>query len=188
MIADPAVSRLKFEREVATARAHKPFHEQGVWILRAEYPLVFVALVTTGKAPLLHGVLCGVHIDFTDYDVRPPSVKFVDPLNELPLDFNTCWKFPKVNKITPTQGDATAAQQLDMSTFLQAFNLNKPFLCLPGVREYHETSAHTGDSWFLHRKKNMLVHLLTILQSYGSAIAQVQMQLQIQPILVSKIA
>ncbi|WP_241359668.1 putative metal-binding protein, partial [Escherichia coli] len=27
-----------------------------------------------------------------------------------------------------------------------------PFLCLPGVREYHDHPAHTGDSWLLHRR------------------------------------
>jgi hypothetical protein len=26
-----------------------------------------------------------------------------------------------------------------------------PFVCLPGIREYHEHPGHSGDSWLLHR-------------------------------------
>ena len=26
-------------------------------------------------------------------------------------------------------------------------------ICLPGIREYHEHPAHTGDAWLLHRGK-----------------------------------
>lgn len=181
MITDPSVSKRKFEREVATARAHKPFHKQGVWIMRSEYPLVFAVLVTANKMPLLHGVLCGVHIDFTDFDVRPPSIKFVDPFDETPLSYEACWKF---SRFTPNPIQSHETPQHEVTHMLQAFDTNKPFLCLPGVREYHETSAHTGDSWFLHRQKNMLVHLLTILQRYGSN--QPSFQMQITPLLVSQ--
>lgn len=179
MIADPSVSRRKFEREVAAARAHRPFQQQGIWILRAEYPVVFAAIITTNKMPLLNGVLCGVHIDFTDYDVRPPSVKFVDPFTELPLSFDACWKFLRFTPRPPLPGEPTGQGQkyLNQQEMLQHFDRNKPFLCLQGVREYHDSSAHTGDSWFLHRRKNMLVHILTILQKYGSGSAVAQMQL-----------
>jgi hypothetical protein len=27
----------------------------------------------------------------------------------------------------------------------------KPMICLPGIREYHNHPAHTGDPWLLHR-------------------------------------
>ncbi len=177
MIADPSVSRRKFEREVAAALEHKPFHEQGVWILRTEYPIVFAALITTRNVPVLRGILCGVHIDFTDFDVRPLSVRFVDPFNEMPLNFETCWKFTRFSPMPLLPGEATGPQQYEALPMLQAFDANKPFLCLPGVREYHDSSAHTGDSWFLHRKKNMLIHILTILQQFGSNSAACQIQI-----------
>lgn len=176
MIADPSVSRRKFKREVAAALAHKPFHEQGVWILRAEYPTVFAVLITTRKVPIWRGILCGVHINFADFDVRPPSVKFVDPFNETPLNFNECWKFPRLNSKPPLPGATAGPQQYEAVTLLQAFDLNKPFLCLQGVREYHDSSAHTGDSWFLHRRKNLLIHILTTLQQFGSSSASLQVQ------------
>jgi hypothetical protein len=176
MIADPSVSRRKFEREVAAALAHKPFHEQGVWILRAEYPTVFAVLITTLNVPIWRGILCGVHINFTDFDVRPPSLKFVDPFNERPLNYNECWKFTRLNLKPPLPGDTAGPQQYEAVPLLQAFDINNPFLCLPGVREYHDSSAHTGDSWFLHRRKNMLIYILTILQQFGSSSASLQVQ------------
>ena len=44
-----------------------------------------------------------------------------------------------------------------------------PFLCLPGVREYHEHPAHAGDAWELHRANGAgrLVRLLEVITKYG---------------------
>jgi hypothetical protein len=187
MIADPSVSRRKFEREVAAAKAHNPFHEQGVWILRAKYPVVFAVLISSNPLPILRGVLCGVHIDFTDYDARPPSVKFVNPFNEVPLKANECsWNFPQVKILSDPTGQP-GTPMAEWTLLLQAFDPNKPFICLPGVREYHDSSAHSGDSWFLHRKKNMLVHILSILQQFGPAAIDYQAQFQIAHQMVPKL-
>jgi putative metal binding uncharacterized protein len=177
MIVDPAVSRQKFAREVEAAKAYGPFQRQGVWIMRAEYPIVFVVLVTNQLVPVLPGVLCGVHLDFTDYDVRPPSLRFVDPFEENPLSASACWSFPKTS-VTVNQETGEAVHEVQK--LLQAFDPEKPFLCLPGVREYHECSAHSGDSWFLHRKPNMLVHLLNILHLYGPNAAGFRIEIKPQ--------
>jgi hypothetical protein len=176
MIVDPSVSKRKFAREVDAARAYAPFHRLGVWIMRADYPVVFAVLVINKPSPSLPGVLCGVHLDFSDYDVRPPSIRIVDPFDERPQDFATCWKFPVTKLVVNAASGLTEHEQ---QLLLQAFDPAKPFFCHPGVREYHESSAHSGDSWFLHRKPNMLVHLLTILHRYGPNVAFVQPQIQI---------
>jgi hypothetical protein len=174
MIVDPIVSRRKFNLEVEAARSYGPFQRQGVWIMRAEYPTVCVVLLVNKPFPVVPGVLCGVQFDFTDYDVRPPSIQFVEPFEEKPLDINACWRFPKTRALL----DAASGQtKHEVQQLLQAFDPAKPFLCLQGVREYHECSAHSGDSWFLHRKPNMLVHLLTLLHRYGPNAAVVQMNL-----------
>jgi hypothetical protein len=175
VIVDPSISKRKFAKEVEVARVHAPFHRQGVWIMRAEFPIVFVVLVVNKPFPAVPGVLCGVHLDFSDYDVRPPSIRIVDPFDEKPLGFDACWKFPKTKSVV----DPISGQTIQVSQpLLQQFDPAKPFLCLPGVREYHESSAHSGDSWFLHRKPNMLVHLLSILHQYGPNIATLQIQIQ----------
>ena len=28
---------------------------------------------------------------------------------------------------------------------------NRPFFCIPGIRQYHDHPQHSGDSWLLHR-------------------------------------
>ena len=169
MIVDPAVARRKFDKEVRLARSQPYWQQQGVWMLRAEFPIVFVIFATPKMMPWCPGVIAGLHIDFSDYDIRPPSVRFVDPFTEAALTFTEMkWHFPRtVNAVRDrTSGQITAAEQL---AYVQSFDNIKPFLCLPGVREYHECSAHSGDSWFMHRspREGLLVHLLTILQRYG---------------------
>ncbi|WP_306919914.1 putative metal-binding protein [Rhizobium mesoamericanum] len=39
-----------------------------------------------------------------------------------------------------------------VTDFIQANSLeDEPFLCMAGVREYHDNPAHSGDPWLLHR-------------------------------------
>lgn len=190
MIVDPAVSRRKFAREVEMAEALGHLHKQGIWILRSEYPIVFVAIVTPQLVPAFPAILAAVHIDFTDYDVRPPSVRFVDPFTERYLTaLEIRWPFPKANEVV--QGPAeNPIKMMQHTSYVQSFDHERPFLCVPGVREYHECSGHSGDSWFLHRgtKPSILVHILTMLQRYGSgAIGGVNYQVlaQIVPKIVT---
>jgi len=44
-----------------------------------------------------------------------------------------------------------------------------PFLCVAGVREYHDHPGHSGDAWELHRKSGAgrLVRLLDAITRYG---------------------
>jgi len=44
-----------------------------------------------------------------------------------------------------------------------------PFLCLPGVREYHEHPGHSGDPWELHRLTGAgsLVRLVEVVRTYA---------------------
>lgn len=184
MITDPSVSRRKFEREVAMAQALPYWQRQGVWILRAEFPIVLVAFVSLKPTPWCPSVIAAVHIDFSDYDARPPSIKFVDPITEVPISIAELrHHFPRAAKF---QLDPTSNQLRPTAhtTFVQSFDKVKAFLCLPGVREYHECSGHSGDSWFAHRRPNggHLVHLLTVLQRHGpGALHDLGIQVQFVP-------
>lgn len=44
-----------------------------------------------------------------------------------------------------------------------------PFICLPGVYEYHKHAAHTGNDWLLHRGlgAGRLGFLIDTLHKYG---------------------
>jgi hypothetical protein len=37
---------------------------------------------------------------------------------------------------------------------------HKPFLCLRGIREYHEHPQHSGDDWFLYRETVSLFSMI----------------------------
>jgi hypothetical protein len=55
---------------------------------------------------------------------------------------------------------------------LQSWTLedDRPFVCLQGVREYHDNPGHTGDSWWLHRGKQAgsILRLMDMLSRYGT--------------------
>ena len=44
-----------------------------------------------------------------------------------------------------------------------------PFLCIAGVKEYHDHPGHSGDLWELHRSagEGRLVRLLEVVSKYG---------------------
>ena len=44
-----------------------------------------------------------------------------------------------------------------------------PFLCIPGVKEYHDHPGHSGDPWEIHRSagEGRLVRLLDVISKYG---------------------
>lgn len=179
-LVDPSVSMQKFEQEIARYREVDDEHfKRGCWILRAKFPEVFVVFATPQLKP--PSVLFGVLLNFTNFDFWPPSVQFVDPFTGLPLKYSELnYKFLRQVKTLDDSGRQVATEPQPL---LQAHVDEKPFLCLPGVREYHEHPAHTGDSWFLHRGKGegSLYFLLEKIYLYGiKPIKKYNFQLTIQ--------
>src|SRR5688572_7142105 len=84
---DPAVSRQKFHRELAEYRKLEDDHlKRGWWLLKAEFPEVFVVFATPKLNPPC--VMFGAVLDFTDYDFQPPSVRLVHPFTQVPYKQN----------------------------------------------------------------------------------------------------
>ncbi len=153
---DPAVSRAKFDREIARYREMEgSYRSRGWFLLEAAFPEALVMFVAAGVKP--PAVAAAVIVDFTDYDLQPPSVRFVDPftrrlLTRQELNLNMLRKqIPQ--GMDPAMADLLAQQgQLPMSDMIQANGpADPPFVCLPGVREYYDNPAHSGDPWLLHR-------------------------------------
>jgi hypothetical protein len=115
-----------------------------------------------------------VLFDYTNYDAEPPSVKLVNPFTREPYfakDLPTT-----LNRSVPAQtiefpGVAGANLQMQaVQPLMQAQTPDEvPFLCIAGVREYHEHPGHSGDAWELHRKSGAgrLVRLLEVIHKYG---------------------
>ena len=62
------------------------------------------------------------------------------------------------------------AQLMPPQPYMQALGDDDiPFLCIAGVREYHEHPAHSGDHWELHRPfgAGRLVRLISVISKYG---------------------
>src|SRR5205807_9877716 len=119
-------------------------------------------------------IICGVLFDYTNYDASPPSVRLVDPFTripylhkELPTQLNRRVQGPPV---ALPEGFPGNVQLMGAQALMGAHKPDDvPFLCLAGVREYHEHPAHSGDTWELHRAggAGKLVRILEIISRYG---------------------
>ena len=177
---DPAVSRRKFNKEVAQFRAKADVYRGRGWYLaHAKFPQAVVILATAKTQPIT--LLCGVAFDYTNYDAAPPSVRLVHPLtfepyknSELPTKLPRLLPADAMEVAQAPQAGAPLAQiqtQLRVAqSLLQAHDDETPFLCIAGVREYHDHPAHSGDDWELHRPvgAGSLIRLLDIVSKYGS--------------------
>lgn len=175
-VADPAVSEAKFDREVGEFRARAAEYGRRGWLLiDATYPEVFVVLAAPQVTP--SPIVTGVLFDYTDYDLHPPSVRLADPFTREPYmaaalptrllrEIET--DAPMIPGLMPP--GAIGARMVQQQPLMQDYGPDElPFLCLAGVREYHEHPAHSGDRWELHRPAGAgrLVRLLEVIDTYG---------------------
>lgn len=171
VLVDPAISRAKFEREVAAFRALADDHRaHGWWLLDATYPEVLVAFVAPQLRPA--AVLYGVVIEFTNYDLWAPSVRFVDPFTKrrlLAREISPALAMHRrvIHEVPGAPPGFVNEEHVPLLMHHGPETL--PFLCIPGVREYHDHPAHTGDSWLLHRGngEGTLYFILETIAKYG---------------------
>ena len=182
---DPAVSRRKFDREIAEFRSQAGDYGRRGWFLAdAAFPHALVILATA-KTQFI-SILCGVSFDYSNYDAAPPSVRLVHPLTREPYKWS---KVPTRLLRMPASPDAgkaaqalppgvaqalaqgvAQAQLVQPQPLMQAYGDDDiPFLCIAGVREYHEHPAHTGDPWELYRTSGAgrLIRLVQVISKYG---------------------
>lgn len=188
---DPSVSRSKFEREVALFRNMEAAYRRKGWLLLdATFPEVVVAFAATKPTP--PAIMGAVLVDFTDYDLRPLSVRFVDPFTREPVvRRNLPMTMPRRPPVPGAPPEAVAQMimqgMLPVTDCIQANGPDEaPFLCLPGVREYHDNPAHTGDPWLLHRAsgEGSLAFILEKIWTYGvNPVEQYQFQVQVNMVL-----
>lgn len=95
-------------------------------------------------------------VSLDDYDLRAPSVQFLDPASLRAL----------------TAAELAPAAHLSEAGVLAPVlidghpNTSLPFLCMPGVREYHEHPEHSGDDWLQYRSQvGLLTTILTVIRT-----------------------
>jgi hypothetical protein len=141
IVVDPNVTRLKFERELELWRENEQTYRRRGWLLLGQEG-VQVDVGFLGRLPLVHQMVivmtACVRIDFTNYDLWPPSVEFIEP-------FNGEYANPPVQALVDSdEGPRNLVVQGHPET-------GRPFFCVPGIRQYHDHPQHSGDSWLLHR-------------------------------------
>lgn len=175
LFVDPAVSRSKFEGEVAEWKTHSTDHaKRGILLLASEHPKAFAAFALPILQPAQ--LLFGAELDFTNYDVWPPSVKFADPLTREP------WPPGISSPVNVIMNNMLAGLFIRFRQDPISENLfisenpvlcqgpgGPAFLCMKGVREYHDHPAHSGDSWLQYRGSGIgtLFYILDKLHEFG---------------------
>ncbi|MBI2270278.1 MAG: hypothetical protein HYU69_07965 [Bacteroidetes bacterium] len=166
----PEISRSKFESEIQEfLKIQDVWRQKGVVCVKAEFPVAhFIFIAHYMKPP---AVAFAVSIDFTNYDVEPPSIVFIDPFTGAPVTRK------QMGPLKFIQQKAGGALQINgqVMPFSQPQDLlvgqgdEYPFLCLPGVREYHNHPQHSGNAWLLHRTRGegTLGFLLTKLYDHA---------------------
>jgi hypothetical protein len=176
---DTEVNRLKFDVEIERLREHRStLEERGIFLLQSSaFPFVnlFYApqktlqlllpaspkvgqnlppnAMAAIEIPSLGARAFRARFDLTDYDVVPPSVEFFDPWTNRPLLYETMFRAQEYEK----------ERGVHIVLLPNHPVTHKPFLCLRGVREYHEHPQHAGDDWFLYRGSISLFSIVTVL-------------------------
>lgn len=88
--------------------------------------------------------------DLTDYDLRAPSLEFLDPWTDSLLPYDTMFRALEYEK----------DRKAHVVLLGDHPNTHKPFLCLRGIREYHEHPQHSGDEWLLYRTEMSLFSVI----------------------------
>ena len=169
---EPEVSLIKFKEEIGEFhKISNDWREKGVFLIHEEYPIVEY-LFTTSKLRPSSIAFC-VQIDFTNYDVEPPSLKFICPFTKKILKIHEIsTQFPQFNMPDKIDLSIPIQNQIKPQPLLQSHQNEPPFFCIAGIKEYHDHPAHTGDSWLLHRKKGegSLGYILDQLYNHSIAI------------------
>jgi Predicted metal binding domain len=141
IVVDPEVTRLKFERELERWRENEEAYRRRGWQLLGQED-VHVDIGFLGRLPLVQQMVivmtACVRVDFTNYDLWPPSVEFIDPYTGEHAN-------PPVQALVDSE---EGARDLVVQGYPET---KRPFFCVAGIREYHEHPQHSGDSWLLHR-------------------------------------
>lgn len=170
---DPEVSNTKLKRELAEYYSlEADYRKRGWFLIEANGPLVTVVLASNKTNPPT--IVTAVRFDYTNYDAEPPSVRFVDPFSgrslldkELPIRLVRAVQGPEVD--VPGPGGIKAQLNTTQDLMQTHSPEDMPFLCIAGVKEYHEHPGHSGDSWELHRSdgEGRLVRLLEVISKYS---------------------
>lgn len=134
------VSQAKLDEELAQWHANSNIYRRRGWLLLSardlEVEVAFVGAVSLADKEL-PAITAAIRLTYNNYDLWPPSLTFIEVRTGAPA-------YPIVQALDRVDGD-------DVRNVLLEHPSGGPFLCLPGLREYHSHPQHSGDEWLLHR-------------------------------------
>lgn len=204
MRVDPEVTHLKFDRELARLTEQRALLDsRGIFILAStNFPLIdllfvpkhplraVVPVVQKGGIFLPQGTTIAAEIpslaarafkarfNLSDYDLIAPSLDFLDPWSDEPLQYATMFRALEFEQ-----------QRKAHIVLLDAHpTTGRPFLCLRGIREYHEHPQHSGDQWLLYRDSMSLFSIVMSLWRVAVDLIWANLVIQQQGIQVQWVA
>ncbi|WP_317898931.1 putative metal-binding protein [Aurantibacillus circumpalustris] len=163
-VTDLDVTRSKFDSEIANYKAVESIYSaKGILCNRIAFPDVYFVFAIPKLTP--SPIAFSIKINFANYDFEPPSVVFVHPFTQALV------KRDQIPLLFLQIGPNNPFQPLDL---VQGQGEMVPFLCIPGIHEYHNHPAHSGDSWFLHRTKGEGKLIFILDQLYNHSIKTVK--------------
>lgn len=142
-LVDPSVTAAKVARELDQWNENAELYRRRGWLMLSHAATMFeVAFLTpvvlSGGASFL-AVAC-VRFEYTNYDLWPPSVEFVD--------------LGDGSYAQPATRALVATDEGPRDLLVDGHpETRRPFFCVPGTRQYHNHPQHSGDSWLLHRAR-----------------------------------
>jgi hypothetical protein len=109
-----------------------------------------VAFVAQAETPVLSARAFKIRIDLSDFDIRAPSLVFIDPWTDQLIPYASLFRAMNFD----------AARGPHLVLLDDHPSTHRPFLCVRGLREYHEHPQHTGDDWMLYRPYSGVFSLL----------------------------
>lgn len=148
---DLDVVKRKFEKEIDSFNTAKSVTlDRGCQLVGVAFPTVRLQVVK--NLPLagrpLPVVLASVEANYSDFNLLPPSVRFVDPV----LGSDSQPMFPILQR--QVDGSDRSLVVDDHPTY------RRPFLCHPGTQEYHTHPQHESDEWENYRPNHHVGGLL----------------------------
>jgi Predicted metal binding domain len=137
-----AVTEAKFAQQLRRWHANADTYARRGWVLLGTGDLTvevgFLQNVAMGGRSIPVMTAC-IRLEYWNFDLWPPSLTFLDPVTRQPAP-------PPVR--APDRVSATEVRDALIDQHPETL---QPFLCLPGIREYHTHPQHSGDDWLLHR-------------------------------------
>ena len=164
MRSSPEVAERKYNRELQRLHEQRELLESRGIIVRSSSRFPFMRVVLIPRSPVsivanirqamspapqavafelpyLSARAIEARFDLTDYNLRAPSLVFTDPWNGSILNYNAMFRALEFEKSRRAHVVLLGDHPIS----------HKPFLCMRGIREYHEHPQHTGDEWLLYK-------------------------------------